>query len=220
MQKLRVLITGFGPFPGMPENPSAWLAENLAERWPPAGVDDDLHTRVLPTEWEAAALIPRLCETLQPHVMIHFGVCENAKALRIERSAHNRAAPRADAKGALPLGPAIRAAGPDRLDTPIPASALARHLNSAGVSAVTSHCAGQYLCNFLYYHALDWAAAQSRPRLALFVHVPPPAASFGEERLLHGAQEIARFVLAFAAEQEPATRLASPLVVGAKEESL
>ena len=42
----------------------------------------------------------------------------------------------------------------------------------------------------------------------LFVHIPPLSGKdgpFSEERLLHGAQEILRFVLAFASEQAPAT---------------
>src|SRR6266508_2722897 len=108
MAKLRVLLTGFGPFPGVPENPSAWLAEALAAH--SAGLECELHSQVLPTEWEAVAtLTPALCETLQPHVMIHFGLSEHAKAFRIERSAHNRTAPRADARGALPSSGVILA---------------------------------------------------------------------------------------------------------------
>jgi pyroglutamyl-peptidase len=167
----------------------------------------------LPTEWEAAALIQRLCETLQPHVMIHFGVSEQAKNFRIEWSAHNRAAPRPDARGALPASPVISAAGPDRLDTALPAAALARHLKTSGVAAVTSHSAGHYLCNFLYYHALDWAGRQPAPCHVLFVHIPPLSGrdgAFGEERLLHGAEEILRFVLAFASGQDRANPVIGP----------
>ena len=133
MERPRVLLTGFGPFPGVPSNPSGWLAETLAERWPSADFDGRIHARILPTEWETAALIPRLCETLQPHVMIHFGVSEHAKTIRIERSAHNRAAPRADARGALPASPVIFAEGAARLDTAFPAGALARHLRRAAL---------------------------------------------------------------------------------------
>lgn len=205
MEPPRVLLTGFGPFPGMPSNPSAWLVEALAERWPAHAFDGEIHARILPTEWEAAALMPRLCETLQPHVMIHFGVCENAKTIRIEHSAHNRAAPRADANGALPASPVILAEGPERLDTPLPVSALARHLNTSGVSAVSSHSAGHYVCNFLYYQSLDWAGRQPTPRLVLFVHIPPLSGDgpFNEETLLHGAQTILRFVVAFASAQQP-----------------
>ena len=213
MERPRVLLTGFGPFPGVPANPSGWLANALAERWPSAEADGRVHARILPTEWEATALIPRLCETLEPHVTIHFGVSEHASTFRIERSAPNRAAPRADARGILPPSPVILAEGADRLDTAFPAGALARHLKTSGVAAVTSHSAGHYLCNFLYYHSLDWALRQPTPPLVLFVHIPPLSGKdgpFSEERLLDGAQEILRFVLAFASEQTPARPVSGP----------
>ena len=213
MERTRVLLTGFGPFPGVPANPSGWLAEALAERLSSSATDGEIHARILPTEWESAALIPRLCETLQPHVTIHFGVCEHARTFRIERSAHNRAAPRADAGGALPASPVILAGGPDRLDTAFPASALARHLNANGVAAATSHSAGHYLCNFLYYHSLDWAGRQPASRLALFVHIPPlsgASGSFTEETLLRGAEQTWRFVLAITAERDPANPVIGP----------
>ena len=129
MERPRVLLTGFGPFPGVPVNPSGWLAETLAERWLSAEADGRVHARILPTEWEAAALIPRLCETLQPHVMIHFGVSEHANTFRIERSAHNRAAPRADARGALP-----RKSRDPRAGSPIASIRHFRRALSRGIS--------------------------------------------------------------------------------------
>jgi len=213
MERPRILLTGFGPFPGVPTNPSGWLAETLAERLPAPDLQGRIHARIFRTEWQAAALLPNLCETLQPHVMIHFGVSEHANTFRLEHSAHNRAAPRADAAGALPAGPVISAEGAERLDTAFPAAALARHLKTSGVAAVTSHSAGHYLCNFLYYHSLDWALRQPAPPLVLFVHIPPLSAKGGDlsdEMLLRGGQEIMRFILAFAGEQEPTRAVIGP----------
>ncbi|HEY8300170.1 MAG TPA: pyroglutamyl-peptidase I [Methyloceanibacter sp.] len=206
MERPRILLTGFGPFPGVPTNPSAWLAETLAEGLPAPDLHGRIQARIFPTEWQAAALVADLCETLQPHVMIHFGVSEHAKTFRIEHSAHNRTAPRADAGGALPASPVILGEGAGRLDTAFPAAALARHLKTNGVAVVTSHSAGHYLCNFLYYHSLDWALRQSAPPLVLFVHVPPTSGrdgDFTDEMLLRGGQEILRFILAFAGERGP-----------------
>jgi pyroglutamyl-peptidase len=211
MERPRILLTGFGPFPGVPTNPSGWLAETLAERLP--APEGRIHARIFPTEWQAAALLPKLCETLQPHVMIHFGVCEGARTFRLEHSAHNRVAPRTDAAGTLPSSPVILAEGAGRLDTAFPAAALARHLKTSGIAAVTSHSAGHYLCNFLYYHALDWAGRQSAPPLVLFVHVPPLSVkdgNFTDEMLLRGGKEIVRFTLAFAGEREPARAAIRP----------
>jgi pyroglutamyl-peptidase len=197
---VRVLITGFGPFPGAPVNPSAWLAGALPERL--AVVAGELHTRVLPTEWEAVEGLARhLHETIQPHVTIHFGLNQTAKGFRIERSAHNRASPRADASGGLPRDRIILAQGPERLDTSLPASALSAHLRQRGIPAVSSCSAGRYLCNFLYYLSLDRAARQASAPAVLFVHIPPPASHGGllsEAALLDGAEAILRFALAYA----------------------
>jgi pyroglutamyl-peptidase len=193
MARPRVLITGFGAFPGVAENPSAWLAEMLAVQSPM--FDAELHARVLPTAWQAARLIPHLCEELQPHVVIHFGVNERAKTLRLERFAHNRAARRPDADGCLPSETVVLADSADRFDTTLPAAALAAHLRTCGIAATASSSAGSYLCNFLYYHSLDWARRQPDPRHVLFVHIPPLGV-LSRDALLLGANETLRFVLA------------------------
>ena len=200
MARPRVLLTGFGPFPGVPENPSGWLAETLAARNAAHDCelnDCELYGRVLPTEWEAvAALTPRLHADLQPHVMIHFGVCASAKTLRIERSAHNHAAARVDACGTLPTTPAISPDGAMRLDTGLPVNALATHLRAQGHAANASRSCGRYLCNFLYYRSLERAKREGRE--ALFVHVPLTSAQGGDldrDALLQAAQETLRFVL-------------------------
>jgi pyroglutamyl-peptidase len=213
MARPRILITGFGPFPGVPENPSAWLAATLAKRGI-AETGGELHLRVLPTEWRIAELMPPIYETLQPHVMIHFGVDRRARAFRIERFAHNRTSPRADAAGALPLGSAIAPEGVERHDTKLPAAAIAAHLRRRGLRAVASRSAGDYLCNFLYYHSLDWA--RERDCLVLFVHIPPlrSAGSSNDEALLLGAGEILRFALDAARRQVFAPRRALAQIDG------
>src|SRR5262245_54798275 len=130
MARPRILITGFGPFPGFADNPSSWLAETLAEQARASGVARD--ARILPTVWEHIALIPRLCRSLQPDAMIHFGVSERAKAFHVEASAHNRLTQRADARGAMPKSRTIREGGPSRIDTLFPAAGLAAHLRRSG----------------------------------------------------------------------------------------
>jgi pyroglutamyl-peptidase len=199
MARPRVLVTGFGPFPGVAENPSAWLAETLASE--PPNLDVEFHARVMPTAWQAAQLMPRLYESLQPQVMIHFGVSQRATSFRIERFAHNRAALRRDAEGVLPSRSVIKSAGPARIDTELPAADLAAHLDKCGLPAIASRSAGSYLCNYLYYHSLDWAGRQTDPRVALFIHIPSPAgerSSVGKTDLLRGAYEIVRFVVTYA----------------------
>jgi pyrrolidone-carboxylate peptidase len=137
MARPRVLVTGFGPFPGFADNPSAWLVETLAKRPSP---EFKLEPRILPTEWEEVALIPRLYTALQPHVMIHFGVSERAPAFYIERSAHNRAARAADARGTMPTGRTIRADGPQRFDTTFSITTLSNGPIGRKTSRLSSSC--------------------------------------------------------------------------------
>jgi pyroglutamyl-peptidase len=196
----KVLLTGFGPFPGVPENPSAWLAATLASsplaRWP----EISLHAEVLPTEWAAvSARAPRLFETLRPRLMLHFGLSRRARGFRIERSAHNRIVARADAADALPEHGSIIPAGHDRLDSPFPTNRLAAHLRQNGIAAAASRSAGRYLCNLLYYLSLDWARRQPMPCHAVFVHVPLAATQGGplhQAELLRGAEAALNFALA------------------------
>jgi pyroglutamyl-peptidase len=212
MARPRVLVTGFGPFPGAPENPSASLAEALGD---PQSPGFELHVHVLPTEWEAVAgLAPLLYARLQPDVMIHFGLCQRAVGFRIERSAYNRAAPRVDARAALPAARHVLTQGPERLDTRVPAAKVAAHLSAHGIPASSSRSAGRYVCNFLYYHSLAWVAEQQTTApVALFVHIPRGAGQGGpisDASLLHGAQEVVRFVLAFAEARKPGIQISTP----------
>lgn len=215
----RVLITGFGPFPGVPDNPSAWLAETLAgETRHAAGT---LQAEILPTSWESvAALTPSLFEAFKPDIMIHFGLCQRAQGFRIERSAHNRVALRADIGGALPASRSVLADGPARLDTRFPAASLAAHLRAHGLEAAVSRSAGRYLCNFLYYRALAWASRQDKPTSAIFVHIPQRAAHGGvrsEAELLRGAQETLGFVLDHAVRESRSRETLSAVPLSASE---
>ena len=200
MVKTKVLLTGFGPFPGAPENPSAWLAETLASSALARRREVSLDAEILPTEWAAvSARAPRLLETLKPQLMLHFGLSPPASSFRIERSAHNRILPRADAAGALPGRGSIIPAGRDRLDSLFPTDRLAAHLRQNGIAAAASRSAGRYLCNFLYYLSLDWARRQPTPCHAVFVHIPlaaPQGGPLHHDELLRGAEAALAFALA------------------------
>jgi pyroglutamyl-peptidase len=212
MSRTKILLTGFGPFPGIVDNPSARLVETLAGARSFAPRDCELSVEVLPTEWGAVGtLVPRLLKSLQPHVTIHFGVSRQARSLRIERSAHNRILPRVDAAGVLPSRRTIHSGGPARLDSAVHAPHLAAKLREGGLPAIGSAHAGSYLCNFLYYHSLSWAMRQAPAPHMLFVHIPPSRAQGGpleDGDLVRGAETILNFMLSASHEDRvPAERV-------------
>lgn len=193
-----LLLTGFGPFPGVSENPSMAIVETLAESLT-GEPDIAVQTHILSTEWNYVRYeAPVLLEAVQPDIVVHFGLCRGANSFRIERSAYNQASPLEDAANALPPSPAILTGGTPRLDTRLSTAYLARALRQTGVPALPSLSAGRYLCNTLYYLSLDWAARQRPAPLVLFVHIPPAiehGGYLGQAEILRGAEIILREVL-------------------------
>jgi pyroglutamyl-peptidase len=173
-EHVRVLLTAFGPFPGVPENPTMLAAEALVkERWSPP--DASLRVEILPVEWSLTA--ERLPALLASgfHAALLTGVAARSPFFRVEHTARNRIqAAVADSSGETRSG-AVFAGAPD-LRTSAPAALIASKLRKAGLAARQSGDAGGYLCNFAYYHALR-AAQQAE---CLFLHMPPHPACTGE----------------------------------------
>src|SRR5436309_1489554 len=116
---LTVLITGFGPFPGAPVNPTAALAENLARRRRPALREIDRIVHVFPTSYAAVEReLPDLIAQHRPDLVLLFGLAPRTPHLRIEARARNRRSTLfSDVDGTHPSF-AIRAGGPAALVAP------------------------------------------------------------------------------------------------------
>jgi pyroglutamyl-peptidase len=168
-----LLLTGFGPFPGVPANQSKRLVTRLAaqvrRRWPKLHVA----TLVLPTEWvRAPLLVDAALDRLKPDVALHFGVSGQAAGFDVESVALNKARPTRDAAGHLPAAAHLDAAGGRFLRGHAHAQWLIRPLRRAGHVCRLSDDAGGYLCNAVYYHSLKHAALHAPGRIVAFVHVP------------------------------------------------
>src|SRR5260370_16909363 len=88
---LPVLITGFGPFPGAPFNPTAALAKRLARRRRPALSGTDHIAHVFPTSYAAVEReLPDLIDRHRPDLVLLFGLAPRTPHLRIEPRATNR----------------------------------------------------------------------------------------------------------------------------------
>jgi pyroglutamyl-peptidase len=166
---MRVLITGFGPFPGAPFNPSAALAKTLARRHRPAlaGIDRVVH--VFATTYASVDRdLPKLfAQKPKPDIVLMFGVAGRRHQLCIETQARNAVSllfP--DAGGHRPRHGVIKLHGPATLTGNAP---FARLAGAAGTRL--SRDAGRYLCNYVYWRALEQVRG-TRP-LVQFVHIPP-----------------------------------------------
>lgn len=170
---LRILITGFGSFPGAPYNPTPALVERLTHLRRPAFADLERIGHIFPVTYAAVDReLPRLLNARRPHALLMFGLAQRTPHLRIETRARNaitRLWP--DASGGILGGNAI-ARDADALPFGPHTLRLLRAARATGIDARLSRDAGRYLCNYLSWRAIEATAQPDGPRLAAFVHVP------------------------------------------------
>src|SRR5260370_595039 len=169
-----ILITGFGPFPGAPFNPTGPLVRELARRRDPdlRGIRRVAH--VFSTSYAAVDReLPALLARERPDVLLMFGLAPRSRHVRIETRARNAlsgAVP--DVSGHLPAAGMIAAGARATLTLRTPVHRLVAAARAAGISAALSGDAGSYLCNYLCWRAGEAAHRKGGPRLTVFVHVP------------------------------------------------
>ncbi|HET9904707.1 MAG TPA: pyroglutamyl-peptidase I, partial [Xanthobacteraceae bacterium] len=168
-KSLTVLITGFGPFPGARFNPSGPLVRALARRRRPAFADLRRIGHVFATRYEAVDReLPALIARHRPAAVLMFGLATRTPVLRIETRARNvRSAVLPDAGGSLPLHRSITADGGPEKRGRAPFARLVRAARRARMPARLSHDAGQYLCNYTYWRALEGLESRSPDALAV-----------------------------------------------------
>jgi pyroglutamyl-peptidase len=172
--KLRILITGFGPFPGAPFNPTQPLVARLLRLHRPALDDVELSGHIFPVTYKAVDYeLAQLLAKHRPQALLMFGLATRTPYVRIETRARNAVTmlwPDADharvRKGSIAGGADAMMFGPHT-------AKLLRAADSTGVDARASRDAGSYLCNYLSWRAIEAVKTDDGAHLAAFVHVPP-----------------------------------------------
>ena len=89
-EKLRILVTGFGPFPGAPYNPTQPLVARLTRLRRPAFSDVELSSHIFPVTYRAVDReLPLALKKHQPHALLMFGLAGRTGYLRVETRARN-----------------------------------------------------------------------------------------------------------------------------------
>lgn len=167
---ITVLVTGFGPYPGVRANPTAVLMRSVVPRL------NQRHQGAFATGGELTVSYAKARQELgaldarhAPDALLLLGLAARARWVRIERFARRLDSPlHADSSG---QGGAAHARASD---LPLRATAALEPALQAmlkhGIRARLSPSAGRYLCNAVYAAAL--AEAAGRP--VVFVHLPYP----------------------------------------------
>ena len=169
---MRVLLIGFGPFPGAPFNPSAALVKALARRRRPALAEILRTTHVFETTYAAVDRdLPKLFAA-KPDIVLMFGLAGRRRQLCIETQARNAVSVLfPDASGYRPQRGVISAWRASGAARPAPFAALLGAVRASHFPARLSRDAGRYLCNYAYWRALE--RARNGQPLVQFVHIPP-----------------------------------------------
>jgi pyroglutamyl-peptidase len=171
-QKLRILLTGFGPFPGAPYNPTQPLVARLARLRRPALDEVEISSHIFPVTYAAVdQQLPEVLAAQKPDALLMFGLASRTSYLRIESRARN----------------AVTMLWPDAANTRSSKRGIAGHADAmlfgphtakllraarlTGIDARASRDAGAYLCNYLSWRAIENVKAGG-PQLAAFIHIP------------------------------------------------
>lgn len=153
---MRILVTGFGPFGAVTDNPSGRLAETSGRPF-----------RVLEVAYEAA---DAFLEALDPEsfdILLMLGVATDRSSLTPELFARNSRGGTPDVRGVSPEGP-IEEGQPLLIESTLWDPHLLAALEVVD-DLHTSLDAGSYLCNYLSYRALR----RFPEKRVGFLHVPP-----------------------------------------------
>ena len=177
-----ILVTGFEPFGGETVNAS-WEAARKLEGWRHG--DYAAVARLLPCAYDASVKeLIQAIETLRPEALLMTGQSARRGLVTVERFAHNldnAAAP--DNDGDLRRALRISRAAPDWLEATTRVRRIAEAVKEAGIPARMSLNAGGFVCNHLYFSALQYLRDKKSPIPAVFLHLPatpeqtPPGAS-------------------------------------------
>ena len=176
--RLRILITGFGPFPGAPYNPTQPLVARLTKLRRPAFGEVEITSHIFPVTYKAVDReLAALLKKHRPQALLMFGLASRTAHVRIETRARNAvtqlwpdAAQTHARKGSIGLGPDALMFGPHT-------AKLLRAALGSGIDARPSRDAGAYLCNYLCWRAIEAVKTNRDLRLAAFVHIPLPLRS-------------------------------------------
>ena len=163
-----VLVTAFGPFGGRTRNASSLVLLELRKIIP------EIRTRILPVD---AVLAPSLLRQamlrIRPSALIMLGEAGGSTTIRLEKRAWNEKdfnIP--DIAGRMPKGIPIRAGAAGSMASTLPLSDIRTRLVRMGHGVAYSDDPGRYLCNQLFFSAMDFLEMNSIRIPAGFIHLP------------------------------------------------
>lgn len=165
---MKILVTAFGPFDGRSENASSLALRELRRTF------SGIHSRILPVDSVIApAELRQALQKIRPDALIMLGEAAGSQKIRLETTAWNSldfSIP--DIAGRQPAQRLIRPGAPINLGSTLPLEKFHSLLTANGHEVAFSDDPGRYLCNQIFFTALEFLRHQSTPCPAGFIHLP------------------------------------------------
>ena len=169
---MRVLISGFEPFGGRDNNPSALLVDALNNRDIEIPAELVVDQVLLPVTFEKSfEVLQEKISAFNPDMVICFGLAAKRETIELENIAVNKIhADIKDNNGEAPQDQLINPDGPETYLSTLPIQGIAGALQKEGLPVKVSNDAGNFVCNYLFYRLME--TNQDTERLCGFIHVP------------------------------------------------
>lgn len=173
-QARTLLLTFFGPFPGVPVNPTVALAEGAQRLLTRMRPDLNVITRELPVSYDGSSTALRAAlQEVQPDALISLGVAVGRDVVSLEQVAINLdSAGIEDNDGDQRCDEPIAPGGQEAYFSSLPVRASFERLRAAGEPVEISYTAGTYVCNHVFYEGQRISRELGLSIPAGFVHVP------------------------------------------------
>lgn len=173
------IVTGFGPFQGVKDNPTSIIAALLVdylEQHTDWATPEMVDTRIIETSAEAAreetdSLLRDLKDKERKAVLLHLGVDCNRDNFYLEQCAYNEANFRIpDERGFQPSDKSVSEGCASILRTPLDLEAVRGTVNDKEMVQISTD-PGRFVCNYTYFCSLQKFQENDRV-FPLFLHVP------------------------------------------------
>ena len=172
--KIRILVTGFGPFPHVRVNPTQAIIKQLAQQRRFEHIGLAIVPHIFPTRWSILNTdVENVMANSEADAVLHLGVSARRKHISIEtvaRTGSRRMLP--DASGASQAALPVRNTEPQHYRIAAPIGQIRAAIAHETSAVRLSNNAGRYLCNGLYAKSLALRATKQEKRPTLFIHVP------------------------------------------------
>lgn len=189
---VRCVIAGFDPFGGSDFNPSQEIVEMLPDSFVVGrSITVSVEKVILPTcssrSWKKLSAVIR--RSKEPVLVVMTGLAESRREVNLERVALNLLDYRIeDNCGNKGKARKINRRGQNALFSDLPLETVAAALKRQGYPVTISNHAGTFVCNELYFRALQYAQTHDNVVGTLFVHVPLPE-NLGKEASFDSSKE-------------------------------